>query len=260
MLPEFLKPYHLENDHLIRIGPKFDGGYVVAKKSIQGTNTIITCGLNDDWEFEKSFLKENNNCRIIAFDHTVDKQFWVNRLKKDIMHFFLLKKIRLRKIKGIFRYFDYIKFFGGNNSHHIIKIGAQNIAHKEITITKIFENQKDVFLKIDIEGDEYKILDEIIDVSNKINSLIIEFHNIHKHMSLIEKFIKNNKILKLIHLHGNNFDGKNNEGDPHVLELTFLNIKKTKLELVKTKKNYPLKNLDYKNLNRMNDLFLKFND
>ena len=79
-------------------------------------------------------------------------------------------------------------------------------------------------------------------------------------MNLIEKFIKNNKILKLIHIHANNFAGINNEGDPNVLELTFLNIEVTKLELIKTKKIYPLENLDYKNIHRINDSFLKFND
>jgi|TARA_B110001450_G_C17600446_1_gene472770 hypothetical protein len=260
MLPTFLKPYHLENYHLLRIGPKLDGGYVVDKRSIQKTNTIITCGLNDDWEFEKNFLKNNKNCKVIAFDHTIDREFWVKRFKKDIRHFFLLKKIRLRKIIGIFKYLDYTKFFKNDNKHHIIKIGSQNIDHKEITISKILENHNNVILKIDIEGDEYKILNDIIDNSKKINSLIIEFHNIHQYMLLIKKFIENNKTLKLIHIHGNNFAGKNSAGDPNVLELTFINIEKTKMELVKTQKNYPLKNLDYKNTHRKDDFILKFND
>ena len=260
MLPSFLKPYHLENDHLTRIGPKLDGGYVIDKRSIQQTSAIITCGLNDDWEFEKSFLKNNKNCKVVAYDHTVDKKFWVNRFKKDIKHFFLLKKIRLRKIIGIFKYLDYIKFFKNDNKHNIIKIGIQNIDYKEITISKILEDQKNVILKIDIEGDEYKILNEIIDNSEKINSLIVEFHNIHENMDLIKNFIESSKSLKLVHVHANNFAGKNEDGDPNVLELTFINIEKTKLELVKTEKSYPLKNLDYKNTHRKDDIFLKFND
>ena len=221
MLPSFLKPYHLENYHLIRIGPKLDGGYVIDKRSIQQTNTIITCGLNDDWEFEKSFLKNNKDCKVVAYDHTVDKEFWINRFKKDIKHFFLLKKIRLRKIIGIFEYLDYIKFFKDNNKHNIIKIGTQNIDYKEITISKILENQTNVILKIDIEGDEYKILNEIIDNSEKINSLIIEFHSIHENIDLIKIFIENSKSLKLVHVHANNFAGKNDDGDPNVIELTF---------------------------------------
>ena len=260
MLPTFLKPYHVENGFLTRIGPKLDGGYVIDRRLIQQTNTIITCGLNDDWEFEKSFLKNNKNCRVLAFDHTVDKKFWVNRFKKDIKHFFLLKKIRLRKIAGIFKYLDYIKFFKGDNKHNIIKIGTQNINYKEITISKILENQSNVILKIDIEGDEYKILNEIISNSEKITSLIIEFHNFHKNMNLIKNFIECSKILKLIHIHANNFAGRNDSGDPNVLELTFVNIDKIKLELIKTKKNYPLRDLDYKNTHRKNDFFLKFDD
>ena len=79
-------------------------------------------------------------------------------------------------------------------------------------------------------------------------------------MNLIKEFIEKSKILKLIHVHANNFAGKNEDGDPNVLELTFINTEKTKIELVKTKKDYPLKNLDYKNTHRKDDFFLKFND
>ena len=260
MLPVFLKPYHIENDLLTRVGPKHDGGYVIDKRFIQQTNTIITCGLNDDWEFEKSFIKNNKNCKVIAFDHTVDKRFWLNRFQKDIKHFFLLKKIRLKKIIGIFKYLDYKKFFRNDNKHHIIKIGTQNIDDKEITISKILENYNGVLLKIDIEGDEYKILDEITNNSKKINTLIIEFHSIHNYINEIRAFVMKNKELKLIHIHGNNYAGTNDVGDPNVLELTFINTDMIKLELIKTQKKYPLINLDYKNINRLNDFFLKFND
>ena len=56
MLPKFLKPYQINNSNLIRIGPKRDGGYVIDNRIIKKTNNLITCGLNDDWEFEKDFL------------------------------------------------------------------------------------------------------------------------------------------------------------------------------------------------------------
>ena len=35
--------------------PKTDGGYIVDKRIFNKTDTLITCGLNDDWEFEKNF-------------------------------------------------------------------------------------------------------------------------------------------------------------------------------------------------------------
>ena len=75
MIPSFLKPYHTNLSNLIRIGRESDGGYVIDKRVIYKTKTIITCGLEAEWSFEKEFQKFNNNCKIIAFDHTVTKSF-----------------------------------------------------------------------------------------------------------------------------------------------------------------------------------------
>ena len=51
---------------------------------------------------------------------------------------------------------------------------------KEITINKIFNNKQNVLLKIDIEYDEYKILESIIENSKKINCILIEFQELQK--------------------------------------------------------------------------------
>ena len=260
MLPNFLKPFHIDDQKLVRIGPKLDGGYVIDKKSVLDADIIITCGLNDDWEFEKSLLKINTQCLVQAYDHTIDKKFWIERFKKDIKHFFLLKKIKLRKIIDIFKYLDYLRFFKNHNKHHILKIGREDINNKEITINKILEAHQNVILKVDIEGDEYKILNQILDNSNKIKTLIIEFHNIHKNINKIEDFIVKSNDLKLIHIHANNFAESNKDGDPNVIELTFINNNKNVLNLVKTDKSFPIKGLDYKNIHRKQDFLLKFND
>jgi len=98
MLSKYLKPFHVENNNLIRIGPKCDGGYVIDKRIINFTKKIITCGLNDDWEFEKHFIKIKPDCEIIAYDHTVNKEFWVKRFKKDIINFFYLKNLAIKKL------------------------------------------------------------------------------------------------------------------------------------------------------------------
>ncbi len=91
MLPKFLKPFHISKSNLIRIGPKTDGGYIVDKRIFNKTDTLITCGLTDDWEFEKSSLKKNKNSKIFAYDHTVTKEFWFIRFKNDIVSLLLLK-------------------------------------------------------------------------------------------------------------------------------------------------------------------------
>jgi len=232
------------------------------KRIIDITEKIITCGLNDDWEFEKHFLKINPSCEVMAYDHTINKKFWIKRFKKDILHFFLFKKLKLRKIISIFKYYDYINFFKNKNKnkHYELKISNKNIKNKEITINKILTNHDNLILKIDIEGDEYNILKQILNNSKKINTLLIEFHDIQKNMNLIKEFIEQSSDLKLIHIHGNNHSCVDKNTDPNIIELTFTNIKKIKFEQKITEKKYPIEKLDYKNVYRKNDFILKFED
>jgi len=259
VLPKFLKPYHIKLSNLIRIGPKTDGGYVIDKRVINKTKILITCGLNDDWEFEKSFLQKKPNTKIIAFDHTVNRDFWVKRFKKDIIHFLLLKKLRISKIIDIFKFINYYHFFSKNRKHYIKKIVSNDKNNKEITIPKILKKYEKVFLKIDIEGDEYKILNDIKRNSNKIIFLIIEFHELNKNINKIKKFLKG-LSLKIIHIHANNYGGVDKHNNPKVIELSLSNTRQIKINSIFSKRNYPIINLDYKNLKRRNDINIKFDE
>ena len=260
MLSKILKPLHVDNQDLIRIGPKLDGGYVIHSDTIEKIQKIITCGLNDDWEFEKDFIRHNKKVLIHAYDHTVDNNFWIKRFKKDFKHFFLLKKLRLRKIIKIFSYFDYKNFFKKPNIHFIKKITKKSKNLNEICINEILYNENDVLLKVDIEGDEYEILEDIRINEKKIVSLIIEFHDVNKYINEIKNFILENQILRLIHIHANNFAGIDSRGNPNVLELTFVNKEKIKILDKKTKKKYPIDGLDFKNYHRKPDIELNFNE
>ena len=259
MLPKFLKPFHISKSNLIRIGPKTDGGYIVDKRIFNRTDTLITCGLNDDWEFEKSFLRRKKSAKIVAFDHTVNRDFWFKRFKKDIVYLLLLKKLRISKILDVFKYIDYLLFFRNNKKHYEKKIVFKKKNQKEITISEILSNYKDVILKIDIEGDEYKILNEIHKNQKKINLLIIEFHYISKNILKIKKFLSKSN-LKIIHIHANNYGGIDKKNLPTTLELTLLNNKKFKVKKKKSSFNYPIANLDYKNHKSRDDIKLSFYD
>ena len=258
MLPDELRPLKIDEKNLIRIGPNMDGGYVLDKRIIKDIETIITCGLSDDWGFEKHFLKLKPNVNIAAYDHTVNNYFWAQRFLKDILHFFLLKKLRISKIIKIFKFLDYKFFFRGKKIHHKLKVGESNILYNEITINEILKNKKNVLLKVDIECDEYKILKNIIENSEKIDCLLIEFHQVKKNIEQIKNFIKENKILKLIHIHGNNYANIDNQGMPAALELTFINSKKININNEKNTNFYPIKGIDYPNIKRHKDVKLTF--
>ena len=268
MLPKILKPFHSDKSNLVRIGPKKDGGYVIDKRVIEKSEVIITCGLNDDWEFEKDFLNKNNSSRVEAYDHTVDRHFWLNRFKKDFIAFLLLKKITPRQILDIFKYVSYLNFFKGKNKHHIKKIVShKNDENNQATISEAIGNNENIILKIDIEGDEFKILEEIDRNLDKINLLIIEFHDMQRNLKKVENFIESTK-LKNIHITANNYGMLDENGIPkivkngipQVIEMTFINPNKFEITNERTKRNYPIEGLDFKNRKRGPDIELKFNE
>ena len=87
---------------------------------------------------------------------------------------------------------------------------------------KVFEDldAEKLFLKMDIEGSEYRCLGAIIQNQDKICGLAIEFHDVDLHLDKIYHFIEELN-LSLIHVHANNSSPVTPLGIPLVLELTF---------------------------------------
>ncbi len=259
MLPKILKPYHINKSNLIRIGPEKDGGYIVDKRILNKSKVVITLGLNDDWDFEKDYLNKSSNSRIIAYDHTVNEQFWKTRFKNDLISFLLFKKIKFNQIIDIFKYLSYLAFFRGKNEHLIKKVVPKKKKINQVTVNEALKDFQNTLLKIDIEGDEYGVLDQINKNSKKINLLIIEFHDVKKNIKKIKKFLKKSN-LKIIHIHANNYGGIDKNGLPKVLEISLLNKKKFKISKNKSNYSYPIGGLDHSNLKRREDIKLIFNE
>ena len=258
MFSKKLKPIFIDKKNLIRVGPKRDGGYVIDKRIINKIDHLITCGLNDDWSFENHFLKLTNKPSFNAYDHTVNSDFLKKKFKNDLIDFLLLKKLRIYKIINIFKYFDYLIFFKDKKRHHKLKISQKNIKNKEISIHNILKNKKNVLLKVDIEGDEYKILNDIKKNSHKINCLIVEFHFIKQKLKQIYNFVNKLKKLNISHIHANNVAGVDRYGLPLGLEITFVNSKLIKTIKKKNLLKYPIDKLDYPSVKRNKDIKLFF--
>ena len=212
-LPITLKPKKKFN--ILRFGRDNDGGYLVSKKTIIEAKTLISFGILDDCSFENDFLK-TNEIKVHCFDHTIIKTYWLKRFYNDLgaslfnlnwPHFLNTTK----------RYFKSKKFF---------KNKKVNLSNRTITsgsikeICSVTNLDYPLFFKVDIEGSEYRILEELIDLQNSICGLVIEFHDIDLHRERIEKFIKNFN-LKITHIHANNFGPLDSNKNPTVIEMTF---------------------------------------
>lgn len=212
---------------LIRLGRNRDGGYVVPKELI--SDSLLTCGINDEVSFEEDYIKNVNNCKVHAFDGTVDN-FPVD-LKDTELNF------------------------------HKINIGP-NDTDKEISIQTIvdryFGESHNIFLKMDIEGSEYSSFDTISeDYLKRFSCIVLEVHWIDREYKKFERLLR--KLLAdfvLIHKHDNNC-GKyfmyNGKVVPDVYELTFV-----RKELIKTielsDQKVHIDGLDYPNSSASRDI------
>jgi len=257
----FLKPVKISK--LIRMGRKFDGGYVVDSNIIKNSNNLISLGLGSDWSFELDYLKLKNN-KIHIYDHTINSWPYIKDIVKYFRRFVTFKttycgfKDRLnnyRKFKE-FLNLDNVTFFKEKITYPIKN-------KKDTDIDKIFSRinkQDNIILKCDIEGSEFEIIEQIIKYSGRIDMLIFEFHWINQSKNkelFIVSIQKLKKNFEIIHLHGNNFNTKSESGLPTVLEITLSN-NKYKPKEIEYVYNFPIENLDYPNNPFEKDLEFNF--
>src|SRR6056300_1464832 len=224
MLPLTFKPKALFN--LVRIGKSNDGGYLVCKKVVKQSEFLISFGISNDFSFEKYFVE--------------------------------LNKLNLNKfISEIINTFKFYNFFNNkDNFVYFEKIGVGgNRIWKDIRFEDIIKKtnfNKKIFIKIDIEGSEYRILDDIIKFEDHIEGLVIEFHQVDLNIERINNFIKKTN-LKLINIQNNNFNKNKLNNSTTSLEISFSK------EPEKISENIKLPHpLDQKNNPNISDINLEF--
>ncbi len=250
-----------QTKNLSRFGRNKDGGYIVDSTIIQNINHLISFGMGDEFTFEQEFLKTNEKNIVEIYDHTVGHWLFIWPIIKCFRRFITFRKNLNDLIFLIKKYFDFLKFVKNKRTKfNKIKISDKIIKNNETDVSSVFSNIKnsDIGLKIDIEGDEYKILEEVNKNNEAISILIIEFHNIEiKKNDFISIISMLNKHFEIVHLHGNNHDKVLSDGFPNVIEITFLN-KKNKVFSETSSKSFPLKHLDFPNNPHLPDIEFQF--
>lgn len=190
---KLFRPFKCEN--LIRLGKDNDGGYLVNPTDICKSSKLLSFGIGSDASFEQQFT-ELNDCLVEAYDLNAEKHEFFNDDKHTL---------------------------------HLSNIGTK---WGQISVDNMLI-EDNTFIKCDIEGGEYKILNDLIALSHKLSGLVIEFHSVNVASNYNELLNFISKVdLKLVHIHVNNyFYYKADTGNiPDILELSFTSDKNVKYD------------------------------
>ena len=219
---QLLKPKDVIGKNKVRIGRKGDGGYILLN-DFENIKFAYSFGISNEISFDKALADKNID--VFMYDHAIEGLPIFNPK-------FHWKKIGLTEKKGIFNNMKTLDELIKENSH---------------------ENEKNMILKIDIEGPEWNIL---YDLNNEIlkmfKYIIIEFHFKIEYKALFIRVLKKlTEFHQIFHLHCNNCATLINIDDINIcLSLEVSLIIKENNTFIQSSESYPVKNIDFKNCNK----------
>lgn len=187
---------------LRRYGRHGDGGYVLPATAFLRADGLLSFGIHFDWTFEREFAAAHAAAPIHAYDPTVGKTrfIWAGLWS-------LLGSVYSRREWEKFRACcDYFRFFKPPVVHFREWIGFGPGRMGLAAAAARMPEAGALALKVDIEGSEYEIFDEIVGLADRTEFLAIELHDVEAHADQIADFTDRMSATHVVaHLHGNNY-------------------------------------------------------
>ncbi len=247
----FLQPHIVD---VVRIGRVNDGGYVIPRYFLQEARLLVTLGIATDWSFERDFVRATcNQCHVSLCDRSSGSWTFVINAIKELLATRNWQKLSLQKSKQwcnlAVQFYKEVR----NEGWHFYRrwvVAELRDPRRDISLWQLLTRELDerkTVLKIDIEGGELELLEELLRW-NLINKppigLIIEFHDVCKKLAAIQDVTeKLAQWYRVVHVHANNY-GVVVGGVPDVMEVVF-----AERELVSEERRQavPLVGLDHPN-------------
>ena len=263
-------------DDLARLGRDNDGGYVISRRCVAQTRVLLSFGVGDDWSFERDFVSSAPEVQVVAFDGNVSPQTFSRRALFGLLRAGRgLVRRRVNEVKEAIRdakkqralHADFHTFFSSPKHRFVSMFVGDWSSPNRITWDEVFDryvgstgDQADVFVKMDVEGAEYRVLPALYSSASRINGLAIEFHDCDL---LWERFVEITARLQesfvVVHVHGNNCDFLiPGTTTPRTLEVTFLNRALVSPAAPLSEARFPIDGLDQPNEPTRDDYRLSF--
>jgi FkbM family methyltransferase len=147
------------------------GGWVIDLDSIQDGDTVVSGGVGEDISFDEALLCEKK-VNIVFVDPTEKSHRFMEGKMSN--HTLLKKAIEKDDVESI-------KIYKNTNPEYVSEsisethdmVGVDYHEVETISVKKLIDQYNPSFIKIDIEGSEYNVLEECIG----IKQVCVEFHH-----------------------------------------------------------------------------------
>jgi len=162
----------------IRLGTEY-GGYAVMLDEVQPESVVYSFGLGEDVSFDLALI-ERTSCQVFGFDPTPRSIAWVKAQS-------LPAGFHVREL-GIAAHDGQASFAPPQNPAHISHsmvapsaASAENGLSFEVrrltTVMRDLGHERIDLLKMDVEGAEYDVLEDLLQGQVRPRQILVEFHH-----------------------------------------------------------------------------------
>lgn len=194
------------------------GGFYVCPKLLNENSIVYSFGIGKDISFDKAILAKHK-CKLFAFDPTPKSIDWIKNQNLPTNFYFYQYGIGIKS--------EIIDFYLPKNPDHVsgsatlqtnisVEKGIKVQMNSFSDIVKELKHNHIDLLKMDIEGSEYEVLEDIITSEVVIDQILVEFHD----RFFKEGFEKSTKTVNTLRKNGYEIFAQSNDLD----EISFLRI------------------------------------
>ena len=232
--PDLLWMCPVATSDLRRMGGRMDGGYLVPQRAIDHAQGLLSFGLGDDFTFDQDWHESKPTDPIHMYDASVTGESISISINGSVRG--------SQDIRAMYR-----EFFQGHVQHIPEYIGPDNFV---LAMDRLGVDQ--IFIKMDIEGSEYPLIDLFVEHHERIVGIAMEWHDCAnrstKWKSAVDKLSQHYDI---VHLHGNNHVTPDSDHIFGCMELT--HVRRDLVNSTELRKNIHIPELDYSNVHGWDD-------
>ena len=155
-------------------------GFYIVPELLHDKSVVYSFGVGEDISFDKDLI-ENFHCEVFAYDPTPRPKDFIRKKKLSSLHFFDV---------GISDFDGTMDFYFPENNEYVScsaynRWGYDEEKRKPIqvpvnrvsTLMEKNHHEQIDLLKMDIEGSEYAVLDDLIKENIPVTQICVEFHH-----------------------------------------------------------------------------------